>query len=99
MKKEEVVVGEEEKKERGNELFDIEAVGENDAKVVRAYAKRPRAALKVTKETILAAIDRGEVGYLRANRLTKKKTINTSNQIVLLIHIFRVKLRNPLNTS
>ena len=37
----------------------------------------PARALTVTKETILAAIDRGDVAYLRANRLTKKKTINT----------------------
>ena len=39
--------------------------------------KRPRAPLTVTKATTLAAIDRGDVAYLRANRLTKKGTINT----------------------
>ena len=40
-------------------------------------AKRERAPLTVTKATILAAIDRGDAAYLRANRLTTKKTINT----------------------
>ena len=68
--------------EGGNVLFDqvpdlsqIQVVG--DEEVVEAYAKRPRAPLVVTKETILAAIDRGDVEYYRANRLNKKKTINT----------------------
>ena len=75
VKKEAVVVGEEEKKE----LFAEEFEGDAGEVVEEAYAKRPRAPLTVTKETILAAIDpgRGDVEYLRANRLTTKKTINT----------------------
>ena len=48
-----------------------------EEEVMKAYAKRPRAPLMVTKEAILAAIDRGDADYLLANRLTKKKTINT----------------------
>ena len=44
--------------------------------VVEAYAKRPRAPLAVTKETILAAIDRGDKDYLRLHCRTTKNTVN-----------------------
>ena len=44
---------------------------------MEAYAKRPRAALAVTKETIFAAMDRGDGGVSSGQPLAKKKTINT----------------------
>ena len=70
----------EEKKEEANALFDqvadVSHVQEVEEEVMEAYAKRPRAPLAVTKETILATIDSGDADYLRANRLTKKKSIN-----------------------
>ena len=70
----------EEKKEEANALFDqvadLSHVQEVEEEVMEAYAKRPRAPLAVTKETILATIDSGDADYLRANRLTKKKSIN-----------------------
>ena len=74
VKKEEVVVGEE---EENDELFAGEFEGDAVEVVKEPCVKRPRAPLTVTKETILAAIDRGDVAYLRANQLTTKKTINT----------------------
>ena len=49
------------------ELFGEEFAGDTGAVVEEALAKRPRAPLTVTKETILAAIDREDVAYLRAN--------------------------------
>ena len=57
-KPEQVMEKVEEEKEK---LFDLPPQIEADAgEVVEAYAKRPRAPLAVTKETILAAIDRGD---------------------------------------
>ena len=44
---------------------------------MEAYATRPSKQLAVTKETNLATIDRRDVNYLQATRLTRKKTINT----------------------
>ena len=50
---------------------------EGDAgQVVEACAKRPRAPLAVTKETILAAIDRGDKDYLRLHCRTTKNKVN-----------------------
>ena len=74
VKKEEVVVGEEENKE---ELFAEDFKGDAVEVVEGASVKRTRAPLTVTKATILAAIDHGDVAYIRANQLTKKGTINT----------------------
>ena len=64
---------EEDKKEK--DLF----VGEFEEEVVavtEACAKRPRAPLTVTKETILAAIERGDKDYLRRHCSTSKNTVN-----------------------
>ena len=70
-----MVAGEEEKKK--GEVFVGECEEDVMVKEVKApCAKRPRAPLTVTKATILAAIDRGDAAYLRANRLTSKKTVN-----------------------
>ena len=66
-----------EEEEKKQELLAEEFEGDAGEVVEEAYAKRPRSPLTVTKETILAAIDCGDVEYLRANRLTTKKTINT----------------------
>ena len=64
---------EEEKKE----LFTVTLDFEGDAgEVVEACAKRPRAPLAVTKETILAATDRGDKDYLRLHCCTTKNTVN-----------------------
>ena len=62
---------EEDKKESFGEDFEGEAVV-----VEEALAKRPRAPLTVTKETILAAIDRGDKDYLRLHCRTSKNTVN-----------------------
>ena len=64
---------EEDKKEK--DLF----VGEFEEEVVavtEACAKRPRAPLTVTKETILAAIERGDKDYLLRHCRTSKNTVN-----------------------
>ena len=71
---EQVMEGEEEEEEK---KFDLPPQIEAEAgEVVEAYAKRPRAPLAVTKETILAAIDRGDKDYLRLNCRTTKNTVN-----------------------
>ena len=63
---------EEDKKE---DLFAGE-FGEEAVVVMEACAKRPRAPLTVTKETILAAIDRGDKDYLLQHCRTSKNTVN-----------------------
>ena len=54
---------EEDKKELFTLQFEVDA-----GEVVDAYAKRPRAPLAVTKETILAAVDRGDKDSLDGYR-------------------------------
>ena len=58
-----------EEEEKKQELLAEEFEGDAGEVVKKPCAKRPgpRAPLTVTKETILAAIDREDVAYLRAN--------------------------------
>ena len=58
------------------ELFGEDFEGDTGAVMEEACAKRPRAPLTVTKETILAAIDRGDKDYLRLHCRTTKNTVN-----------------------
>ena len=68
---------EEDKKELFGEDFEGEAV----VVVVEACAKRPRAPLTVTKETILAAIDRCDKDYLLLHCRTRRTSKNTVNKL------------------
>ena len=56
-----------EEEEKKQELLAEEFEGDAGEVVKEPCAKRPHAPLTVTKETILAAIDREDVAYLRAN--------------------------------
>ena len=58
------------------ELFAEEFEGDTGEVAEEALAKRPRAPLTVTKETILAAIDRGDKDYLRLHCSTSKNMVN-----------------------
>ena len=78
MKKEKEVVEEEKMEEADafDQMADLSQVEEVEEEVMAAYAKHPCTQLTVTKETILAAIDRGDADYLRAHCRTTKNTGN-----------------------